>query len=151
MGRFWIGQMRPLLVVWLLATVPVVCNHATAEFILGSVVEYLTAGGQHHAPLHPSLAGHHHHAYGHPAPASGVAVTVPAAPGDSDGAGLAWCAHHPGERAHFLPEGQGSLALDSAIRWFVQLQTAPATVSLGARHPPGIAPAPPVPPPRSVA
>jgi hypothetical protein len=149
MGRFWLQQVRPLLVVWLLFTVPVVCHHPTAEFVLGSLVGYLTAGG-HHAPIGPGHLGHHH-AHGGPAaePVGAPAEPASAAWASAADGRLAWCAHHPAERARFLPEGQGGVALLSPSAAL----DVPAWVAGSSplpERPPGVALAPPAPPPRSL-
>ena len=157
MGRYWLQQVRPLLVVWLLLTVPVVCHHPTAEFVLGSLVGDLTAGGHHAPPGHLD----HHHGPGRPAaelPQAPVDLTaggVPVQPAyavwnAADDARLAWYAHHPAERARFLPEGQGGVALLSLPAALY----VPAWVAVSSpppERPPGVALAPPAPPPRPLA
>jgi hypothetical protein len=42
-GRSWVDQMRPLMIVWLLLTLPVVCHHETAVVLLTAA----SAGHEH--------------------------------------------------------------------------------------------------------
>ncbi|HLI26851.1 MAG TPA: hypothetical protein VKZ60_07270 [Chloroflexota bacterium] len=157
MARGWLRQIRPLLVVWLLVTVPVVCHHPTAEFLLGSLIDYLTASG-HHAPTGLAHLGHSHvHGAAAPDEPVGLAASdVPPAPAyaphaSGDDARPAWYAHHPSERVRVLPEGQGSVALLSALDVSLGLAWAPAPPPLCAERPADLALAPPAPPPRPLA
>jgi hypothetical protein len=71
-ARLWVEQLRPLMIVWLLLTLPVVCHHETAVVILTA----MAAGHQHQhmmaeaggEPRAPSAA--HAHGARHAQPAA---------------------------------------------------------------------------------
>ena len=76
MAQFWSLQLRPVLVVWLLLTVPVVCHHHTAEMVLGALVAHAKSLGGHASHQPSSHAAHYavHHGGGSVALAEGDRV-----------------------------------------------------------------------------
>ena len=168
MARFWSLQLRPVLVVWLLLTVPVVCQHETAALILGAISTHAQSLSGDPNPRGSAHVGHvaPHHVAHAPAPntvdlalpgdwAADAAARFAADPSDfilaamprplSD---MRWCAHVPSEHPQFLPAGQGVVALrplDSTPRpdWYGHL------LSLGIPlYPHEQYAHPPAPPPR---
>lgn len=151
MVRSILEQLRTLLIVWLLLTVPVVCHHETAMTIVGALagrpphVLVTVAGGLTHAAT-AAL-----HAHGDHATVSATADfetdrTATAVPtGDK---GHWWCSHHPSTGAGLLPEGLDSSALLArlpvASPAALGVSVAGAEVVLPASH----TSAPPAPPPR---
>ena len=124
-ARLWVEQLRPLMIVWLLLTLPVICHHETAVVILST----MTAGHAHQhmmaqsdgEPRSPSLAHAHgagHAAAGAPYGAShGRDLSVTAAP-------------HTTAQAHnsAVPAASGRLAAAQLARAApLQWRTVPAS------------------------
>jgi hypothetical protein len=81
-ARLWVDQLRLLVIVWILLTLPVVCHHETAVVILNAV-----AAGQEHHHMMAELSGEHppasathqhgaHHSHGQTAPAEDAALAA---------------------------------------------------------------------------
>jgi hypothetical protein len=102
-GTILASQLRPLVVVWLLLTVPVVCHGETTVMVLGA----LTAGpGREHgtATVTGAHGAHAISSHSHDADAEPIA----AAPGPDT---PMWCAHNGSHGASALPTGQDGLVL----------------------------------------
>jgi hypothetical protein len=137
-ARVVANQLRPLLVAWLLLTLPVVCHHQTAVVVLGALMDGASHVlpmkhlSSHHGALsgqaqaavqqHGAASGHgdaHGHQHGGSAPhdvADDATSTARAAvalaadlPQPPTDAPL-WCANHANGADLGLPAGQDSLA-----------------------------------------
>jgi hypothetical protein len=146
-------QLRPLVVVWLLVTLPVVCHHETAVVILGAMV-----AGHGHQHAAAGAAGHQtaHATVGEPTEASleqPASVPHPTAAlewGAARGP-LEWSAAGGPAGKRVLPAGQDGFAFVGALA--VPAADAPAR-AIGLSQPSGPAsehPPPPAPPPRPLA
>jgi hypothetical protein len=170
-ARLWVEQLRPLMIVWLLLTLPVVCHHETAVVILTA----MAAGHEHQhmmvepggAPRSPSAAHAHDaghaqpagsHGHGQPVTSHGVthghesaALTAAgrlAASQPPPAAPLQWRAVQTSSTGQGLPAADGvvfsrPLALDLPTGQDAALTAAPTAPDPQRR-------APPAPPPRSL-
>ena len=87
MARLIAEQLRPVVVAWLLLTLPVICHHQTAVVLLNAI----TSGDAHahRAQTHATLHADHESA---PVETkSGLAAVTQSSPSE----GREWCAHHP--------------------------------------------------------
>jgi hypothetical protein len=145
--RSILEQLRTLLTVWLLLTVPVICHHETAVTIVG-----VLAGQRPHA----SATVAHTHAAALHAHGDHTAVSAAAEPTNDPLAtapplndmGRWWCSHHTTTGAGLLPEG-----LDNSALLVRPPVAALATSSVSAAGAETILPSshtssPPAPPPR---
>ncbi len=152
-------QLRPLLIGWLLLTLPVVCHHETVATIVGAIAGRSTlasraAGTGDHAHLSSALAGDL--TRGETDRLAALAATEPTADGaaplraGAPGDRLMWCAHHAATGVSVLPEGLGNVVVASCA--LVKMgQPRQGTQPAHLLVPVGDQPTPPVPPPRRAA
>ena len=106
-------QLRTLLIVWLLLTVPVVCHHETAVTIVAALAVVRPHGAAALATAHTHAAAAALHLHGdHTAEsttdtANDRLATLP----PMRDTGRWWCSHHSSTGAGLLPEGLDSSAL----------------------------------------
>jgi hypothetical protein len=106
-------QLRTLLIVWLLLTVPVVCHHETAATIVAALAGVRPHGAAALATAHTHAAAAALHLHGdHTAESTTDAANdrLATLPPMSD-TGRWWCSHHSSTGAGLLPEGLDSSAL----------------------------------------
>jgi hypothetical protein len=150
--RSWVDQLRPLMIVWLLLTLPVVCHHETAVVLLTAA-----AAGHEHQHMMAEAAGEHglarathQHDKGHAqGPAPPAADDSPSAAQAQPGAPLQWRAY----QATPIPPGLPTAADGVAFAAPTDLAL-PARPETSLRQTDVAAPdpqrrAPPAPPPRA--
>jgi hypothetical protein len=107
-------QLRTLLIVWLLLTVPVVCHHETAVTIVAALAVVRPHGAAALATAHTHAAAAALHLHGdHTAESTTTDAAndrLATLPPMSD-TGRWWCSHHSSTGAGLLPEGLDSSAL----------------------------------------
>jgi len=149
--RSWVDQLRPLLIVGLLLTLPVVCHNETAVVILTAA-----AAGHEHQHMMAEAAGEpqparaaHHHAAAHAHAASAPAASALALVHAGSPAPFPWRAYQATPLAQSLPAATDGIVLADTLDL-----TAPVALSspLGGVDAAAPAPqrrAPPAPPPRA--
>ncbi|HZR98846.1 MAG TPA: hypothetical protein VFE37_09080 [Chloroflexota bacterium] len=152
MVRSWVDQLRPLMIVWLLLTLPVVCHHETAVVLLTAAA----AGHEHQHMLaeavgerRPPHATHQHgasHLHGPATP--GMAARPSAAP--SLAGAPRWDANHGTPAAQGLPTAVDGIAFTTApdIALPARRDVPPRPADVAAPDSPRRAP--PAPPPRAL-
>jgi hypothetical protein len=159
-GRSWVDQMRPLMIAWLLLTLPVVCHHETAVVLLTAA----SAGHEHQhmmaeaagEPRVASAAHQHgsrdtHARVGRPsqaprqaAPAADDLLTVTqTAPGPP----LQWRAYQATPASQGLPTADG-VAFSAPAGWVPPMRVESPLSTGEATAPDPQRRAPPAPPPR---
>ena len=149
MVRSILEQLRTLLIVWLLLTVPVVCHHETAVTIVGALAGVRPHGAAAVAAAHTHAGAGALHAHGdHDTVSTDLATDLLATSQPTGHTGRWWCSHHASTGAGLLPEGLDSSAL--LVRPPVATLAAPSVSAAGADTvlPSSHASPPPAPPPR---
>lgn len=107
-ARLLADQWRPLVSVWLLFTLPVICHNDTAAVLLGAI-------GAGHVMQHPAgPAPERSGAHAHHVPDAGslaVAADVAGPPAAHPGTAPEWCAAHGARGVQAWPSGQDAFAL----------------------------------------
>jgi hypothetical protein len=146
--RWLAEQLRPLVVVWLLLTLPVVCHNETAVMFVGAI----TGGNMpQHSLAQAAGPATQHSGHGAAARPSDPVVDGPAQVPTLARTLLGWSADHGGAGARAVPDGQDGFALADRP----SLLTGRSLMIPARWHEPGAADdlsrPPPAPPPRLVA
>jgi hypothetical protein len=142
-GRIAASQLRPLLVVWLLLTVPVVCHGETMVVVLGA----LTARPSADHGLAALASAHHAHAPLALAQDVDQDADMSAPPAD----GAIWCAHDGNDSASSLPTGQHGFVVAGPLRLTVVRPLGEKVIAVAVPEPDSRASPPSAPPPRLLA
>jgi hypothetical protein len=142
-GRIAASQLRPLLVVWLLLTVPVVCHGETMVMVLDALT------GRQSADHGAAALASAHHAHGPLPVAQGLDVDAnPPAPAAD---GPMWCAHTGSDGIPTLPTGQHGFLVAGPLRVAVTNPLGERVMAAAMTEPTSLNSPPPAPPPRFLA
>jgi hypothetical protein len=145
LARLIADQWRPLVSMWLLLTLPILCHNDTAAMLIGA----LTGGhlAQHH--VHSVASADRHHAQagaaGHTAH---LAVDAGSPERHGDNPMPEWCAGHGAGSAAALPDGQVEVAFAATSALVLVDVPHDRTPCDGDGTPNPLVRPPPAPPPR---
>ena len=144
MARAIAGQVRPVLLVWLLVTLPAVCHHETAVLLLGTLLT-----GQDYQHLAASQGSQHGHLGHLQVPDHDLADDAPRH--GQRPTGPEWCADHALGASGALADGQTIVAWSAADALLPAAAPPSGHPWLALAAPLSLAQPPPSPPPRLLA